>query len=251
MQTWIGVTMAVVVFSLGGCGGKKDDECKAMIPVATKDIEALKASAAAAAAKSGAGAKELSAAVVLVAESAEKLAGDISKKGPTTAELQKASSDYQAMAKAIAAAALDDADSLDRIAALEPKVRPDIADADRKTVTASQEKVKQRCTEHPAPECKAIASLSSTLTPTSIPEQLDKVEADLGKIRGRDVALGPLVTTLRGALTGLARTLRDATDAAVELKAAQAKRITTKAAVDAALAKEAGITASLAAFCSK
>ncbi len=247
-KAWLGVTFAAMVLSLGGCG-KKADECTAMINVANKDTEAIKAAAAT---KPDAGAKDLAAATRATADAADKLAADLAKQVPTTEELQKMSGEYQAMAKAVAKAARDYAEVLDHLALLEPKVRADVADPALKSMMAAQEKVKQSCAEHPAPECKTIADMTaSVMTMAEKPEQLDKLEADLGKIGVKDTTLLPQIFTLRGAINTLAKTLRDAAEAAAEIKAAETKLKAASMALDAALTKEAPITASINAFCSK
>ena len=244
---WTFVTMAAVTLALGACDGKKTDECAALLGAANKDVAALKAAAAV---KPATGAKDLATATRAAADAADKLAADLSKKGPTVAELQKASGDYQAVARSIAAAARDYADALDRVAAMDAKLRPDAADADVKTVIADRDKVKQRCADHAAPECRSIAALTANVaTIAKKPEQVDKLEADLGEVKVKDKALVPLVATLRGSITGLAKTLRDAADAAIEKKSMEAKAKTASDALDAALAKEPPLTASVTAFC--
>jgi hypothetical protein len=65
----------------------------------------------------------------------------------------------------------------------------------------------------------------------------------------KDAALTPLVTTLRGSFSSLAKTLHDAVDTAVEMKPIQDKAKASSAAVDAAIAKEAAVTTSLKGFC--
>ena len=244
---WLLAAMAAATLALGGCDGKKTDECAALTAAANKDVAALKAAAAV---KPAGGAKDQAAAARATADAADKLAADLSKKGPTVAELQKASGDYQAAAKAISAAARDYADALDHVAAMDVKLRPDAADADVKSVVADRDKVKQRCAEHPAPECRSIASLTANVaTIAKKPEQVEKLEADLGAVQVKDKALVPLVATLRGSVTGLAKTLRDAADAAIEMKSMEAKAKAASGALDAALAKEAPVTASLVTFC--
>ena len=152
---WLGVTAAIAVLALTGCDGKKGEECTAMLAAATKDVAALKAAAAA---KPAGGAKELPAALRAIADAADKLALGVTKKGPTTAELQKVSGDYQAVATAVSAPARDYADTVDRLAAVAPKTRPDLAEPGLKALTAAQDTVKQRCANHPVFECKAITA---------------------------------------------------------------------------------------------
>jgi hypothetical protein len=247
MQTqWIGVAIATAVLSLNGCG-KKDEDCAAFLPAVTKEVATLKAAAAVAPAG---GAKEKSAASVAVADAAEKFALDIAKKTPSTEELQKASGEYQALAKVIAAAARADADALDLIAALEAKTRPDAADGDVKQLNTDQDKLKKQCADHPATECKAIATaIAGTAAATKNPDQLEKIESTLAGIKVKDATLVAMVSSVRGSITGLAKTLHDAADAVIEMKSLATKRQGTKTDLDAALAKEAPITAGLTKFC--
>lgn len=242
----LAVTLAITIFSLSACG-KKAEECVVMLDVANKDIAALKTAAAA---KPAGGPKDLAAAVRATADAADKLVIDLGKKGPTTAELQKASGDYQAVAKAVSVAARAYGDSLDDLLAVQPKARADRADPDRKSLTTAHDAVKQRCAEHPGFECKAItAVMVKVSTITDKPTDLGKLDAELGKVKMKDPALAALIDKLRGSITGLARTLTDVAAAASEMKDVEAKVAAASAAVDAALAKEAPITASLTAFC--
>lgn len=244
---WPLATIAAATLALCACDGKKTDECAALLAAANKDVAALKAAAAV---KPSTGAKDLAAATRTTADAADKLAADLSKKGPTVAELQKASGDYQAVAKAIATAAREYADALDRVAAMDAKLRPDAADAEVKALITDRDKMKQRCTDHPSPECRSLVALTSNVaTIAKKPEQVDKLEADLGEVKVKDKALVPLVATLRGSITGLAKTLRDAADAAIEKKSMESKAKTASDALDAAMAKETPVTASTTAFC--
>ena len=80
--------------------------------------------------------------------------------------------------------------------------------------------MKQRCANHPVFECKAITGLTESVTANlDKPEVLRRLDADLGKVKVKDTTLVPLIATLRGSITGVAKTLRDITDAAVEVKA--------------------------------
>jgi len=240
-KTWL----AAIVLLLG-CDGKKGDECKVIGDTATADVAAIKTAAA----NKPAASKDRAAAARAIADAADKLAADMSKKGPTTAELQKTSGDYQAVAKEISAAAREWGDTLDKIASMEAKMKPEAADGDRKILENDQAKVKKRCTEKPAPECKALQPFLASAA-TMKAEQLDKLEGDLGSITVKDATLAPLVTSLRGSIAGLAKTLHDAIDTGVELKAVQAKAKSQSDAVDAAIAKEAAVTSKLKAFCGK
>ena len=67
----------------------------------------------------------------------------------------------------------------------------------------------------------------------------------------KDAALVPLISTLRGSISSVAKTLRDVTDAAVDVASTEEKIKALSGALDAALAREAPVTASLNAFCSK
>jgi hypothetical protein len=244
---WTFVTMAAVTLALGACDGKKADECAALTTAANKDVAALKAAAAA---KPASGAKDQAAAARATADAADKLVIDLAKKGPTVAELQKASGDYQAVGKSISTAARDYADALDHVAAMDAKMRPDAADADIKALTVDREKVKQRCADHAAPECRQIMALTANVaTMPKRAEPFEKLESGLAEVKLNDKALMPLVATLRGSITGVAKTLRDAGDAAIELKSMDAKAKTASGALDAALAKEPPVTAGLATFC--
>ena len=245
----LGVTVATAVLALSGCDGKKGDECIAMLAATNVDVPALKAAAAA---KPASGAKELPAALRAIAGAADKLALDVSKKGPTTAEIQKASSEYQALATAVATSARDYADTLDHLAPVAAKARPELAEPGLKSLTAAHDAVKQRCANHPVFECKAITSLTESLT-TNLekPEALRKLDLDLGKVKVKDATLVPLIATLRGSISSVAQTLRDVTNASVEVNATEEKIKTVSGALDAALAKEAPVTASLNAFCGK
>src|SRR5579883_962268 len=127
-----------LVLVLPGCG-KKDEECKTISDLATKDALAIKTAAA----NKPAAYKDGAAAARAIADAADKLASDLSKKGPTTAELQKASGDYQALGKEISTAARDWADQLDKLASMDAKTKPEAADPDRKTLAADQDKVKK------------------------------------------------------------------------------------------------------------
>jgi hypothetical protein len=237
-------TWLAVVLLLLGCDGKKSDECKVIGDTATADVGAIKTAAA----NKPTTSKDQAATARAIADAADKLAVEMGKKGPTTAELQKTSGDYQAIAKEISAAARDWADTFDKIAAMELKMKPEAADGDRKILDADQAKVKKRCAEKPAPECKALQPFLASAA-TMKADQLDKLEGDLGAITVKDTTLGQLVTSLRGSFAGLAKTLHDAIDTGVELKAVQAKAKTQGDAVDAAIAKEAPVTAALKAFC--
>jgi hypothetical protein len=246
---WLGVTVATAVLALNGCDGKKGDECTTMLAAANTDVAALKAAVAA---KPAGSAKELPAALRAIADAADKLAADVSKKGPTTAELQKVSGEYQAVATAISKPARDYADTLDHLAPVVAKARPDLAEPGLKSLTAAHDAVKQRCAEHPVFECKAITGLTESLKANlENPEALRKLDGDLGKVKVKDTALVPLIAKLRGAITGVAQTVRDVTNAAVEVKASEDKIKALSGALDAALAKEAPVTASLQAFCGK
>jgi hypothetical protein len=237
------VTIAVLVVGVG-CDGKKAEECKAITDAANADLTALKAAAA----NKPSTTKERADAARATADAADKLVVNLGKKGPTTAELQKASGDYQAAGKAMAIAARDLADTLDGLAKMEAKIKPEAADPDRKILTADQDKLKKRCTDKPAPECKKLTPLLVTAA-TVKAEQLEKMDGDLSAIVVKDAALGSLVTTLRGSVASLAKTLRDQVDTAVEMKALDVKGKTD--ALDAAIAKEAPISASLKTFCAK
>lgn len=239
--TWLGVAATVLV--LVGCG-KKDEECKTISDVATKDVAAIKVAAA----NKPAGSKDLAVAVRATADAADKLAADLSKKGPSTVELQKASGDYQAVAKEMSAATREWADLLDKLAAMEAKTRPEYADPDRKTLAADQDKIKKRCAEHPSPQCKALAPFLESAAAMK-PEQLEKLEGDLGAIMVKDKDLAPLALTLRGSFAALAKTMRDAVDTTIEMKPVQAKAKAASDAFDAALAKEAALASSLKTFC--
>jgi hypothetical protein len=240
---WLGVALVALV--IGGCG-KKDEECALIATTAKTDVAAIKTAAA----NKPTGAKDLAAAARATADASDKLASDMSKKGPSTAELQKASGDYQAVAKAISGAARDYADVLDKIAAMEAKMRPEAADPDRKTLAADQDKVKKRCAEHPAKECKALSALMPSATTMTV-DQATKLDGDIGAVTVKDAALVPLVTTLRASVASLAHTLTDQVDTVAELKAMQAKAKTASDALDAAIAKEATVTTSLEGFCGK
>jgi hypothetical protein len=178
---WLGVTVATAVLALNACDGKKGDECATMLAAANTDVAALKASVAA---KPAGSAKELPAALRAIADAADKLGLDVSKKGPTTPELQKASGEYQAVATAISKPARDYADALDHLAPAAAKARPDLAEPGLKSLTAAHDAVKQRCAEHPVFECKAITGLTESLTANlENPEVLRKLDGDLGKVK--------------------------------------------------------------------
>ncbi len=237
------MVMAVLVVGVG-CDGKKPEECKALTDAANADLTALKAAAAAKPATT----KERADAARATADAADKLVVNLGKKGPTTAELQKASGDYQAAGKAIANAARDLADTLDGLGKMEAKIKPEAADPDRKILAADVEKVKKRCADKPAPECKKLTPLLANAA-TMKQEQLEKMDGDLSAIVVKDTALAALVTTLRGSVASLAHTLRDQVDTAAEMKSLDVKGKT--GALDVAMAKEAPISASLKAFCAK
>jgi hypothetical protein len=245
----LGVTVATAALALLGCDGKKGEECAVMLAAANTDVAALKAAVAA---KPAAGAKELPAALRAIADAADKLAVDVSKKGPATAELQKASGEYQAVATAISTPARDYADSVDHLAAATAKTRPDLAEPGLKALTAAHDTVKQRCASSPVFECKAITALTESLSANKDkPEALRKLDVDLGKVKVKDKALVALIATLRSSITSVAQTLRDITDAGVDVKATEEKIKAVSGALDAALAKEAPVTERLNAFCSK
>lgn len=227
-----------------GCDGKKAEECKAITDAANADLTALKAAAA----NRPSTTKERADAARATADAADKLVVNLGKKGPTTAELQKASGDYQAAGKVIANLARDLGDTLDGLAKMEAKIKPEAADPDRKILTADLEKVKKRCADKPAPECKKLTPLLASAAAMK-QEQLEKMDGDLSAIVVKDTALAALVTTLRGSVASLAHTLRDQVDTVAEMKSLDVKAKTD--ALDAAMAKEAPISASLKAFCGK
>jgi hypothetical protein len=238
--------IAIAVLSLCACGNKAD-ECTMMLGVANKDVAALKTAAAT---KPTGGPKDQAAAARAVADAADKLVTDLGKKGPTTTELQKASSDYQAVAKAISAAEREYADDLDDLVAAQAKAKKDRTDPDVKALTAANDAVKKKCGDHPNFDCKSIAALMANVTTIlDKPTDLGKVEAELGKLKIKDKDLQALVDKLKSSVNFLAHTLADIAAAESEQKDIEAKIATASAAVDAALAKEAPVTASITAFC--
>jgi hypothetical protein len=243
---WLAAPIATAVLSLCACGNKAE-ECGVLLGVANKDVAALKTAAAT---KPAGGPKELAAAARATADAADKLVTDLGKKGPTTTELQKASKDYQAVATAISTAERAYADDLDDLVAVQAKARKDRTEPDVKAMTAAHDAVKKKCGDHPSFDCKAVAGLMADVTKLlDKPTDLGKLEAELGKLKIKDKDLQALVDKLKSSVSFLTHTLVDIAAAESEQKDVEAKIVTASAAVDAALAKEAPVTASITAFC--
>ncbi|MGK3995391.1 hypothetical protein [Sorangium sp. So ce1024] len=107
------VTLAALVAALGlvagagGCGQNKVSECNALIEVINKGVQSIEKGTKAGTDQGGS--SELKA----MADAMDKVAADAAQVKLTTPELQKFSSEYQAMAKDVAKAARDLATAAD------------------------------------------------------------------------------------------------------------------------------------------
>lgn len=107
------VTLAALVAALGlvagagGCGQNKVSECNALIEVINKGVQSIEKGTKAGTDQGGS--SELKA----MADAMDKVAADAAQVKLTTQELQKFSSEYQAMAKDVAKAARDLATAAD------------------------------------------------------------------------------------------------------------------------------------------
>jgi hypothetical protein len=224
------LALACASLGMGGCGAKSR-ECTTLVELIDDDDQALEALEV-----NGKDSRKLAAATRGLAAVEAKLASDLGGTRFEVAEVKKVAADYQAFATETAHAADEVARTIERATELLEKVDDARPDSATKRWASAVQKVAAACEARPSPVCER-SSAAVRAVPEKVDDMalyahaLDKLAGDLRKLPTTDAAL-------RAALDGAERQSVELAKVFADIAELQQKAKRSRAAMDAAVAKE-------------
>jgi hypothetical protein len=226
---------------MAGCGAKQR-ECSTLLELIDDDDQALEALES-----NGKDSQKLAAATRGLAAVEAKLASDLGAHRFEVADVKKVAADYQAFASETARAADEVARTIERATELLEKVDDARPDSATKRWTAAVQKVAAACQARPSPACER-SSAAIRAVPEKVDDMalyahaLDKLAGELRKVPTTDAGL-------RAALDGAERQSVELAKVFADIAELQQKAKRSRAAMDAAVAKERPLSDRVNALC--